>query len=437
MGFAANNLQSMISSRADLQPTAEVSSGLGPSRLPANSGALSAFEVLFTQQLAAHLPQQSSTSVVPSKAASTSDVPTATSSNLPTELHKSAANDDNTAVYSLLNPLLLSQIPSSLPKFDFSLANLFSGTNSQLVAAENAGVESGDVVEGTPLAFGSSKPEFSTGNQGTIRSTAQAVDEQVAGQGASSSASNLAPSPSLFDQTLTQMTSVAAEVTIPQAQLVSMTNGSRSVNAPAIDAQSEKSPSAASAENRTNIDVSQFDSVSLRVRAQDLPLPVQKPLKNFSEPNFVNANPVRLEQTTHDIASSKSPSIADELAAEIERQLRETDESESTTIQINLDHPKLGRVKVTLSLRCKSVAIRIAVQNSEAQQLVNSQLNGLQQSLASSGIDCNQFVVACDDSLTNEDRPTERQPVAVRRWNDNQTSSATTDERNDRLSFVA
>lgn len=436
MAFATNNLQAMILSRAEFQPTAEVSSGPSPSRLPANSAALSAFEVLFTQQLAAQLSQLASTSTGSGKDASTGSAPTA-SSNLPSDLHKPFANDDNTAIYSLLNPLLLSQTPSSLPKFNFSLDGLLSGTNSRPAATEKTSGESSDVTEATPLGFDSSETEFRTTSQSTFRSAARSADEPVAAHLVTSIADNQAPAPTQFNQTLDQITSVDAQIAASQAQPVTAKSGNRSTNSPMIEERTSNMRSAVSAEHGANIDVSQFESLSLHVRAQDLPLPVQKPLMNLSEPNFVNANIAQIERSVGDLAATKKPSIADELAAEIERQIRNADEPGPTTVEIRLERPVLGRVRVTLSLRGKSVAVRIAVETPEAQRLINSHLSSLQQSLASSGIDCNEVVVGCDDSLTDDDRSTESKPVAGRREHQNQTRPAPPNERSDRLSFVA
>lgn len=94
-----------------------------------------------------------------------------------------------------------------------------------------------------------------------------------------------------------------------------------------------------------------------------------------------------------------TPAISDLLATAITETLANLSHDGSTTVHIRLDRPDLGKIDLQLSVNKDNVvSVRIQTDNLHSQQIVESQMAALRESLTSNGVTCGQFQVGCDSN---------------------------------------
>ena len=111
--------------------------------------------------------------------------------------------------------------------------------------------------------------------------------------------------------------------------------------------------------------------------------PTTAPVNTFVEPQ-VSREPV-------------AP-ISEHLTAAVTENLANAPHEGPTSVRIRLDRPDLGTIHLQLSVTKNVVSIRIMTDNQRSQQIVESQISGLRQSLTSSGVECGQFQVGSDSN---------------------------------------
>ena len=444
MTYVTTDSQTSSCSCAESRAVASAQSSPSSGHSTTTAGIPSVFELLFSKQLASSLPQNSNAQSVQGNPIQNDGTHVTNGQNTHVPGHKPASTSESNTVYSLLNPVTANLNSAPLPKSIFPLFGTNGGPENRSEGQTDSETTASDISTDPTGVFPSNDGEIA-GNQWSTQPTSGADFSQTL------SGNSIFGTPSLAteSQGLSAVTSSqAASEQISIGGINSVTSGQIATELaaesglrmfPTVGSEDGSLTTASAASGGATLDVSQFESVALRVHSQDLPVPVQKSLRTLNDTNPSNVSVLPAQGFVAGDTSITAPSICDELATAIERQLKNSIEEGPTTIQIQLDRPDLGRIKLNLSLSNGAISIRIITENQSSQQIVSSQLTNLQQSLANSGILCNQCQIACErPSLESGPRSEAYSSTKSNiRWSRNQPTSPSSNRSTSVLNFVA
>lgn len=108
---------------------------------------------------------------------------------------------------------------------------------------------------------------------------------------------------------------------------------------------------------------------------------------------LANSNPQAIEHSSPQLDSS---SLAEHIAAAMQSRGEELSVGAPLVLQLRLDPPELGTVRVHLRLTDDAVAVRLIVADEAVTRILESQLSDLRQSLSERGLAFAQCDVMCD-----------------------------------------
>ena len=158
-----------------------------------------------------------------------------------------------------------------------------------------------------------------------------------------------------------------------------------------------------------------------------------------------NPQPHTLEPTASVLPSMNSASLASSLAAAIQTHHSELAAGRPIELQLRLDPPELGMVRVHLRLTDDVVSVRFIAGDEAATRMLESQLPDLRQSLAERGLTFTQCDVTCDSRQQQAfdfQQSAERAPfaptrLAPRAWPTASPTLRSSIARGDRLDVLA
>ena len=158
-----------------------------------------------------------------------------------------------------------------------------------------------------------------------------------------------------------------------------------------------------------------------------------------------NPQPHTLEPTASAFSSMNSTSLTSSLAAAIQTHHSELAAGRPIELQLRLDPPELGMVRVHLRLTDDVVSVRFIAGDEAATRMLESQLPDLRQSLAERGLTFTQCDVTCDSRQQQAfdfQQSAERAPfaptrLAPRAWPTASPTLRSSIARGDRLDVLA
>ena len=137
---------------------------------------------------------------------------------------------------------------------------------------------------------------------------------------------------------------------------------------------------------------------------------------NYSHsPPGANSNAVQApaaQQVAPVTAVKPTPALGDQIQNQVAGHMDQLRQSGRVEMQLELQPPELGRVQLHLTLEDGRLNVRMVVQDENAKQMINQQLEPLRVRFSEMGVSVGQFDVRRDGSSPNPERQPPAEPSA-------------------------